>query len=79
MRAHEEFANPEVGESQDAGALRVLDLTPLVRIKLTAFRDKDRTHLRDLLDMGLIDASWLPRLPTPLAQRLQQLLDPPGG
>ncbi len=79
VRPHEEVANPEVSESQAAGALRVLDLLPLVRIKLTAFRDKDRTHLRDLLDVGLIDASWLPRLPAPLAQRLQQLLDTPGS
>jgi hypothetical protein len=36
----------------------VLALDALVRIKLTAFRDKDRVHLRDL-----IDATWLMRLP----------------
>jgi hypothetical protein len=46
-------------------------------MKLNAFRDKDRVHLRDLLGVGLIDASWLPRLPSPLAERLQELLDNP--
>jgi hypothetical protein len=48
-------------------------------MKLTSFRDKDRTHLRDLLDVGLIDASWCSRLPPDLAARLQQLLDDPHG
>src|SRR5689334_16541139 len=55
VRPHEALPNPEVTESEDADRFRVLNLEALVRIKLTAFRDKDRTHLRDLLDVGLID------------------------
>jgi len=35
--------------------------------------------LRDLLDVGLIDAGWLPRLAPDLAARLQQILDTPDG
>ena len=31
-------------------------LEALVRMKLTSFCDKDRTHLRDMLEMGLIDS-----------------------
>jgi hypothetical protein len=56
-----------------------LPLDQLVRMKLFAFRDKDRTHLRDFLDVGLIDASWCEKLPPLLAARLQQLIDTPGG
>jgi hypothetical protein len=63
-----------VTESVASEHFRVLDLEALVRIKLTAFRDKDRTHLRDL-----IDASWCPRFPDELAARLQGLIDTPGG
>jgi hypothetical protein len=48
-------------------------------MKLTSFRDKDRTHLRDLIDVGLIDASWLSRYPKELATRLKELLDNPDG
>jgi hypothetical protein len=48
-------------------------------MKLTSFRDKDRTHLRDLIEVGLIDSSWRDRLPTMLVDRLQQLLDDPEG
>jgi hypothetical protein len=70
---------PDVTEAAPSEAFRVVQLDALVRMKLTSFRDKDRTHLRDLLDVGLIDASWLPRLPGPLAARLQELIDNPEG
>src|SRR5262245_29807092 len=49
---------PEVTESEATPGFRLLGLEALVRMKLTSFRDKDRTHLRDLLDVGLIDATW---------------------
>jgi len=54
-----------------------LTLEALVKMKLNAFRDKDRMHLRDMIDVELIDQSWPPRFPTELADRLQQLLDNP--
>ena len=79
VRPHEPAANPDVSESEDAGDFRVLSLAALVRIKLTAFRDKDRTHLRDLIEVGLLDAEWLHKLPPALADRLRQLLETPEG
>lgn len=79
VRPHEAVPNPEVTESEDADRFRVLSLEALVRIKLTAFRDKDRTHLRDLLDVGLIDADWVMRFPPELGARLQRLIDTPEG
>ena len=45
----------DVEESEKAEAFRVLRLEALVRMKLTSFRDKDRTHLRDML------GNWLDR------------------
>ncbi len=47
-------------------------------MKLTSFRDRDRMHLRDLIDV-VVDATWYARLPTELAGRLRQLLDNPEG
>jgi len=79
VRPQEPLPNPDVSESEDAGLFRVIALDALVRIKLTAFRDKDRTHLRDLMDVGLIDAQWLAKLPPVLADRLRQLLENPEG
>ncbi len=79
VRPHEPSPNPDVTESTDLGPFRVIDLTGLVRIKLTAYRDKDKTHLRDMIAVGLIDQSWTKRLEPALAARLQQLLDTPDG
>jgi hypothetical protein len=70
---------PDVAESEATGSFRLLTLDALVRMKLTSFRDKDRTHLRDLIDVGLVNASWVPRLPAELGVRLQSLLDNPEG
>lgn len=48
-------------------------------MKLTSFRDRDRMHLRDLIDVGLVDETWTAQLPAELATRLQELLDNPDG
>jgi hypothetical protein len=79
VRAHESLANPDVTDSEKADRFRVISLEALVRIKLTAFRDKDRVHLRDLIDVGLVDSGWIQRLPADLGARLQTLLDTPQG
>ncbi|WP_025226418.1 hypothetical protein [Fimbriimonas ginsengisoli] len=71
--------NPDLGEVVLLNGTPVIGLLPLVEIKLTAWRDKDRTHLRDMLQVGLIDESWLDRLPASLAGRLKQLIDDPNG
>jgi len=72
-------AVPDAGESVSFKTYRVLSLEALVRMKLTSFRDKDKTHLRDMLEIGLIDASWPSRYPPELASRLQHLIDTPDG
>ena len=72
-------AVPDVSESVSFRTYRVLGLEPLVRMKLTSYRDKDKTHLRDMIAIGLIDASWPARFPPELAARLQHLLDTPDG
>jgi hypothetical protein len=70
---------PGLDESERAAEFQVVALLALVRMKLTSFRDKDRTHLRDMIEVGLIDATWPARLPPLLAERLQILLDTPNG
>lgn len=72
-------AAPDVCESEATPAFRILALESLVRMKLTSYRRKDQVHLLDLLDVGLLDAGWLERLPPDLATRLQAILDTPDG
>lgn len=70
-------AAPDVNEWEKPTSFRVVKLESLVRMKLTSFRDKDRTHLRDMLEIGLIDAGWKSRFASELGNRLQQLIDSP--
>jgi hypothetical protein len=70
---------PQVEESEAGSEFRLLTLDALVRMKLTSFRDKDRTHLRDLIGVGLVDKSWMLRLSTELTTRLKEILDTPEG
>ncbi len=79
VRSHEPGPNLNLDETANLGGVSYLPLFSLVQIKLTAFRDKDRVHLRDLIGVGLVDASWIDRLPAPLAARLQELLNDPEG
>jgi len=58
---------------------RLLNLEALVTMKLTSYRDKDRVHLRDMMEIGQFDATWLERVPPSLQARLQALLDDPEG
>jgi hypothetical protein len=70
---------PSVEESEMMKDWHSVSLEALVRMKLTSFRDKDRTHLRDLIGVDLVDPTWPARLHPVLAARLQQLLDTPEG
>lgn len=70
---------PEITETEQGPQFRLLTLDALVRMKLTAYRRKDQVHIEDLLDVGLIDASWRQRVPANLADRLQHILDTPNG
>ncbi len=73
------MANPEAACSERIDSFRVLALPALVQVKLTAFRTIDKVHLRDMLDVGLIDETWKSRYPPELADRLQLLIDTPDG
>ena len=66
-----------IDQSEDVGDFRLITLDALVTMKLSAFRDKDRVHLRDLISVGLVDATWLPHLPETLRPRLQEILATP--
>lgn len=70
---------PDVLETVQARGFWVLNLAALVGLGLASFRLEDRVNLRDLLDVGLIDASWKARYPDELAARLQELIDTPDG
>jgi hypothetical protein len=77
VRSEDAVPAPEVSDSEATAAFRVVALESLVRMKLTSFRRKDQVHILDMIEVGLVDASWLPRLPAALSARLKELLDNP--
>lgn len=79
VRPDDVLPNPDVSEAVEVERHRTVSLDALVRMKLTAFRDKDRMHLRDMLDVELLDETWCQRLPAELAARLKLLIDSPNG
>jgi hypothetical protein len=79
VRADSPAPAPDISESEQADQFRVVTLDALVHMKLAAFRDKDRTHLRDLIEVGLVDRRVLDRLSPELRSRMQLLFDTPEG
>jgi hypothetical protein len=70
---------PEIDQYEMMADARTLPLDRLVGMKLTSNRDKDRVHIRDMISIGLIDATWLDRFSPVLRLRLQDLLEDPDG
>lgn len=79
VRPEDPLPAPDVAESEAAEKFRVLKLDALVRMSLTTFKLDDMVDLRDMIDVGLIDASWCQRFSPELAARLQHILDTPEG
>lgn len=70
---------PDIDRFEQIRDLRTLPLEALVRMKLTSFRRKDQVHLLDMLEVGLIDDTWVERFSSQLRPRLQELIDDPNG
>jgi hypothetical protein len=77
VRPHEPVPAPTLADRKTLpGGRHVISVLKLVEMKLTAFRDQDRVHLRDMIDVGLIDESFAKQLPAELAERLHRLQQP---
>lgn len=79
VRSEDSLPAPEVNESESILSIRFVAFEPLVRMKLTSFRRKDQVHLLDMIGVGLLDDSWLSKLPVDLSVRLKELLEDPEG
>jgi hypothetical protein len=66
---------PELGPCRAIRGIRVIRLPDLVRMKLTSFRAKDETHLKDMDEAGLITPVIEAGLPTLLRERLARMRD----
>jgi hypothetical protein len=51
----------------------------LVAMSLNLNRLENSVHIRDMIEVGLVDQSWLKKVPAELKDRLQRILDTPDG
>ena len=79
VKPQDAVPSPDLSAAESFEGYRIMGLDRLIVMKLTAFRLKDRVHLLDMIDVGLIDTATVGRLPEPLRGRLEQLLDDPNG
>ncbi|KAA1260093.1 hypothetical protein LF1_26320 [Rubripirellula obstinata] len=80
-KVREEYteAAPDVDEYVLIEDAKTLPLEKLVKMKLTSYRRKDQVHLLDMISIGIIDETWLPKYSPQLQARLQDLIDDPDG
>lgn len=68
------YPAPEVSEvKRSKEGYYILDLLPLIKMKLISFRDKDRVHLADMLSVGLITEDIKNSLPDNLLEKLKRI------
>lgn len=56
-----------------------IDLRELLVLKLLAFRDIDRVHIRDMLHVGVLTPQVIDQVPADLRPRLDEILANPEG
>jgi hypothetical protein len=78
-RADHSLAAPGIHTVDDPAGFRVLTIGSLISMELAGGRAENGMHLRDLMSVGLLDESWLPKLPPELAERLKRVLETPDG
>lgn len=79
VRPNYALASPTIDQRQKLpNNLSVVALPGLVQMKLLSYRDQDKVHLRDMIDVGLVDRELIEGLPPTLAERLDALLSESG-
>jgi len=73
VKANYPQAAPPIGPCRVLHGVRVAALADLIGMKLTSFRLKDETHLKDLDEAGLITPEIESGLPETLRARLSQV------
>jgi hypothetical protein len=74
VRPEYDYASPTLDQRQELSpGIHAVPLLGLVQMKLLSNRDQDRVHLRDMIDVGLVDRDLLGKLPKSLAERLEPL------
>jgi hypothetical protein len=79
VKENDVLVTPAVGQTPVIEGVWIVELVELVRMKLNSYQDKSRSHLRDMIQVGLIDIVWPAKFEMQLGERPQTLIDDPDG
>jgi len=80
INPHDLYSAPAVVKGiRSPEGVDAIELRELLILKLIAFRDIDRVHIRDMIRVGLIDDTVAQQIPTPLRPRLEEIRADPDG
>ncbi len=80
IKPHDLYPAPPVVKGiRSPEGVDAIELRELLILKLIAFRDIDRVHIRDLLRVGLIDEALAEQMPPELRPRLEEIRANPDG
>lgn len=80
IKQHDLYAAPPVVKGiRSPEGVDAIQLRELLILKLIAFRDIDRVHIRDMLQVGLIDDALAGQIPPELRPRLEEIRANPDG
>ena len=74
VKADSPEPTPELGGARTIRGIHVIPVEDLLRMKLTSFRLKDQTHIKDMQEAGLITPEVENALPPLLRERLWQVM-----
>ncbi|HKQ46562.1 MAG TPA: hypothetical protein VJZ71_00660 [Phycisphaerae bacterium] len=80
IKPHDAYPAPQVVKGiRSPEGVDAIQLRELLVLKLIAFRDIDRVHIRDMLKVGLIDDVVADQIPLELQRRLEEIRANPDG
>jgi predicted nucleotidyltransferase len=80
IKPHDRFPAPAVVKGiRSPDGVDAIELRELMILKLIAFRDIDRVHIRDMLKVGLINDVVADEIPDELRPRLEEIRANPDG
>ena len=79
IKPHDAVIAPQIKVGIVRSGVPALELRELLILKLIAFRDIDRVHIRDMIRVGLIDDAVAEQIPTELRPLLEEIRTDPDG
>jgi len=80
IKAHDLIPAPAVVKGlRSPEGVDAIELLELLILKLIAFRDIDRVHIRDMVKVGLINDAVAEQIPPALRPRLEEIRSTPNG